>query len=200
MGKSRRFQLSPLHEGRRCISKTQHRRFKFQLSPLHEGRLIELPLYTQAVHFNSRPYTRGDLWIPTKQKSLENFNSRPYTRGDVFNCAIKHHPHISTLAPTRGATMPFCFPATDKSYFNSRPYTRGDLRKPQAFTWNSEFQLSPLHEGRPMDSNKAEILRKFQLSPLHEGRRFQLRYQTSSTYFNSRPYTRGDHAFLFSCD
>ena len=76
--------------------------------------------------FNSRPYTRGDVAFPRHSTDGSNFNSRPYTRGDL-RLKILLILHL---------------------YFNSRPYTRGDLRKPQAFTWNSEFQLSPLHEGR----------------------------------------------------
>ena len=77
------------------------------------------------------------------------FNSRPYARGDM----ARQNPHLCTKkisihAPTRGATR-----------------IGGGLIPP------SEFQFTPLREGRP---------------PWRPGER------RKRAYFNSRPYARGD--------
>ena len=99
---------------------------------------------------------------------------------------------ISTLAPTRGATREAHTICRFGLYFNSRPYTRGDAAS--AFRAFSEliFQLSPLHEGRQGLFKDVSLDNSFQLSPLHEGRPRGGRCGSDISNFNSRPYPRGD--------
>ena len=75
---------------------------KFQFTPLREGRRAERAAATvSATNFNSRPYVRGDRECLRLLLKIRYFNSRPYVRGDIrmeFN--QKRIQKISIHAPT----------------------------------------------------------------------------------------------------
>ena len=166
-------------------------------------------------------------------KEEHDFNSRPSARGDRRRAADNRSASpISIHAPPRGATA-WRADATPAHYFNSRPSARGDcIRRvtmdisihapPRGATptsilisRQSEFQFTPLREGRRRDA--AEIRRKLYIS-IHapprgatkrKGRRRKQspisihapprgatsKYQFFSgdcPHFNSRPSARGD--------
>ena len=100
------FLLAPLHEGRLNRVENVRKPCRFLLAPLHEGRRPFLCRCASGrKHFYSRPYTRGDASLLAEDTEAS---------------------HISTRAPTRGATLAI------------RP---GDLAE-------KIFLLAPLHEGR----------------------------------------------------
>ena len=123
-----------------------------------------------------------------------NFNSRPSARGDAADV----HAGSGKAAD-----------------FNSRPSARGDAGDLEAVHKLTEFQFTPLREGRPNGQKRPAAARIFQFTPLREGRLHPdaeiLRKPQISihapprgatarrgcarkprTNFNSRPSARGD--------
>ena len=105
-------------------------------------------------YFNSRPSARGDANRPRNTARRRYFNSRPSARGDGSAGVCRKRHGISIHAPPRGATTARSASATP-----------------------TEFQFTPLREGRP---------RKPARMP-------------SPPYFNSRPSARGDHERSAGC-
>ena len=165
------FQFTPLREGRPRITWRRRRTAKFQFTPLREGRLAGSACDVSRHYFNSRPSARGDAPPDSHLRRVEDFNSRPSARGDPEI----HFPEtieldISIHAPPRGATG-----------------------GGKACLKRSEFQFTPLREGRQAAREALEGMNKFQFTPLREGRR-ALPRRTSNRLpnFNSRPSARGD--------
>ena len=84
-GNLRRFQSTPLREGRQKTVRLQNETLRFQSTPLREGRL------TFALHslvnclFQSTPLREGRLdAVRTPCLFLLCFNPRPCVRGDQF--------------------------------------------------------------------------------------------------------------------
>ena len=166
------FQVTPLHEGRPPASPEQPQTANFKSRPYTRGDLTQQGLRSFPKHFKSRPYTRGDSSGNNSGNHQAYFKSRPYTRGDDGGILGGVHIYISSHAPTRGAT--------------------GNLMQ-KRYT-HCKFQVTPLHEGRHIQSkakhgkvfisshaptrgatrwrvNMDQVL-QFQVTPLHEGRRF----------------------------
>ena len=115
--------------------------------------------------------TRGaTFFLAHSLKFNINFNSRPYTRGDERN---QRH-------------------SAGHLYFNSRPYTRGDFVNFFSWSCHSIFQLSPLHEGRPVYVWCPFRVYISTLAPTRGATGFCPLCHVAIIYFNSRPYTRGD--------
>ena len=170
-----RFQVTPLHEGRRKGWSSGSNGSIFQVTPLHEGRLrfVTAPNgHGCPMEFQVTPLHEGRLssrWDTSARTAY--FKSRPYTRGDRKGDGGADTDHISSHAPTRGATR---IPALAVVFFL--------------------FQVTPLHEGRHATENFVTVVSPFQVTPLHEGRRFQSNQLLFVAHFKSRPYTRGDPA------
>ena len=124
---------------------------------------------------------------------FDHFNSRPCGRGDTSSTR------------SRSARTP---------HFNSRPCGRGDSPAPRPSPPCTQFQFTPLREGRlrRRATRRPSVL--FQFTPLREGRRtirrrvkllslisihapaggatYGFKILSSVRYFNSRPCGRGD--------
>ena len=150
-------------------------------------------MFPRSNDFNSRPSARGDILFSGSTLSTEisihapprgatvsvapavfsaYFNSRPSARGDH---AGRIHPrqtvYISIHAPPRGATFS-CFSfARPLINFNSRPSARGDRYFWHVSACLSQFQFTPLREGRLSHT---------------------ISTQERTSDFNSRPSARGD--------
>ena len=175
-----------------------------------------LPLPVPAAEdFNSRPSARGDeSFLPVCVLHCANFNSRPSARGDSLTSTKQSTTRISIHAPPRGATpeqlkigsasvISIHAPprgATRRwrdgnvsANFNSRPSARGDQKLLRILGIETEFQFTPLREGRPKEGKEMSgfvisihapprgatapaltlrLRRSFQFTPLREGRRF----------------------------
>ena len=122
----------------------------FQFTPLREGRRKLRRLMIRMTYFNSRPSARGDNDHVCKTISVDDFNSRPSARGDrkgehgIVVCRISIH------APPRGAT-----PSSLKRALST------------------QFQFTPLREGRQKKDHRRCHHHKFQFTPLREGRRYR---------------------------
>ena len=99
---------------------------------------------------------------------------------------------ISIHAPARGATHGPTTGTAHPWYFNSRPCERGDAESGGSSQNWSQFQFTPLREGRLFRQDSAGITGKFQFTPLREGRPHRRAMQVRTHYFNSRPCERGD--------
>ena len=147
---SRRFQFTPLREGRRPSSSVWiNARTLFQFTPLREGRrVIMLSICRVIKNFNSRPCVRGDSTFSDLVSATSNFNSRPCVRGDSLQAALVPVPVIFQFTPLReGRRDSFHF-AFQRFYFNSRPCVRGDGDYSARCTLEDGFQFTPLREGR----------------------------------------------------
>ena len=120
----------------------------FQFTPLREGRPGCITVVADNSNFNSRPSARGDMCREVRAPRPCHFNSRPSARGDASRRRRKPNP----------------------AYFNSRPSARGDTGGGKACLKRSEFQFTPLREGR----------------------RGRWEADCCGRYFNSRPSARGD--------
>ena len=167
-------------------------RRKFQFTPLREGRPNVNGTMVTPSDFNSRPSARGDRRGRLPLQKLLNFNSRPSARGDIRGCVYRGielfqftplregRPLevfaqdveflISIHAPPRGATGTGRITSLTRMYFNSRPSARGDVLS-RGFT---KSMIISIHA--PPRGATGHL-------PSRIPRRF---------YFNSRPSARGD--------
>ena len=93
---------------------------------------MPFPSHTPRPYFNSRPSARGDSTDTREEIILQYFNSRPSARGDDIAHITRFDIVISIHAPPRGAT-------------------RAVLR---AFAADTQFQFTPLREGRRRATSK----------------------------------------------
>ena len=168
-GPCRRFQFSPLREGRRNSHFPRRRqkisilapargatpnpipdaaaRLRFQFSPLREGRLQQFaPVRHDEISILA-PARGATHNLPLKAWNYRDFNSRPCERGDICRKSDFRH----------------------RAYFNSRPCERGDgdAEYEPGFEWISI--LAPAR-GATITPVKICPRRGFQFSPLREGR------------------------------
>ena len=179
------------------------------------GRPIARP-----TNFNSRPSARGDYPLDASNSPTFLFQFTPLREGRRGNWVRKIKTiDISIHAPPRGATPRICSADYKRGYFNSRPSARGDagnhqkqakkanisihapprgatLQSPVKRRQATEFQFTPLREGRQGKQALQGRRGKFQFTPLREGRPLPARrFPIHSIYFNSRPSARGDLTF-----
>ena len=145
---------------------------RFQFTPLREGRRPAWRTCRNSNDFNSRPSARGDAPVSRVQSAnTGNFNSRPSARGDESSRtqesgagyisihapprgATRRTGHasqsrlISIHAPPRGATWLITRIMRLRDDFNSRPSARGDRCSRRSFCERGLFQFTPLREGR----------------------------------------------------
>ena len=141
----------------------------FQFTPLREGRPAGLFDATRRPYFNSRPSARGDDGLHTLFERLPDFNSRPSARGDI--AALVAFRHVED--------------------FNSRPSARGDAFSRRGATY-SQFQFTPLREGRPLSRRFLLSEENFNSRPSARGDEREPADDGAGNYFNSRPSARGD--------
>ena len=123
----RRFQFTPLREGRRARRKARKSSRTFQFTPLREGR----------------------RWLYTQPSFSRHFNSRPSARGDLSAAAFSDsRKQISIHAPPRGATLTVSA-ACSPFLFQFTPLREGRHEVPAESHRVREFQFTPLREGRP---------------------------------------------------
>ena len=163
--------------------------------------------------FNSRPSARGDsascredtppaisihapprgaTRLPSCRTRRLHISIHAPPRGATFLVrSILSAAIISIHAPPRGATTSRPTARASSTYFNSRPSARGDAFSSRPTSVSSEFQFTPLREGRPTCSRKPR-------SPLHFNSRPSARGDEvlctppANFNFNSRPSARGD--------
>ena len=164
------FQSTPLREGRPCRSRRSAIPASFQSTPLREGRLRLSAKYVYAPDVSIHAPARG-------------------ATGDTGGNKVRSE--VSIHAPARGATSISCPSASLKSGFNPRPCARGDelvstgtrehrvsIHAPargatqvhKACFLSSEFQSTPLREGRHAKFFQSKHTFEFQSTPLREGR------------------------------
>jgi len=108
-----KFQSTPLHEGRRGMTRAAGPITVFQSTPLHEGRPpVETAGPAQVGCFNPRPCTRGDFCGSAFSSGGRGFNPRPCTRGDRLKSKALKLLRISSeiRAPSERSDDFVCLP------------------------------------------------------------------------------------------
>ena len=164
---------------------------RFQFTPLREGRPCRARARIgTAPNFNSRPSARGDRHEAQPANAVSISIHAPPRGATCEGRVMKAPAEISIHAPPRGATNKGKHQAL-RHDFNSRPSARGDSKRckrqhiicisihapPRGATAqaelsraNQQFQFTPLREGRHkafVDKFKPKL---FQFTPLREGR------------------------------
>ena len=190
--REKKFQFTPLREGRRFHAHSKNTSLAFQFTPLREGRhyhrLACVPHPLISIHAPPRGATvHGVCW-------------------GYWNL-------ISIHAPPRGATVLYNVPV------GLRLFQFTPLREGRQTRWRSRprwarFQFTPLREGRLLELLQMGAYRSisihapprgattatavlsisylFQFTPLREGRLVPLLSSHAEKDFNSRPSARGD--------
>ena len=113
----------------------KHSTKKFQFTPLREGRLCRR--FCQSIcerGFNSRPCERGDYPLRLPLSHMRCFNSRPCERGDFTQSCNADNSKSFNSRPCERGDEKRVKGAYFKCCFNSRPCERGDfLRKVESF-------------------------------------------------------------------
>ena len=90
MVRARKFQFTPLREGRRPFKRDILISAKISIHAPPRGATAAAPrLRAEANYFNSRPSARGDRRGRLPLQKLLNFNSRPSARGDIRGCVYR---------------------------------------------------------------------------------------------------------------
>ena len=166
----RRFQFTPLREGRRCCYPPFAIVSRFQFTPLREGRPRRGRLSGQRRgYFNSRPSARGDALFPSFELLIKEFQFTPLREGRHNLATQACDTRKFQFTPLREGRLDAVQYEHSQDYFNSRPSARGD-----------SF------------SSSRRRFRAFQFTPLREGRLTPFALPVRSTHFNSRPSARGD--------
>ena len=196
----RRFQFTPLREGRHVFAKAATSSNTFQFTPLREGRhkapsaLVQLAI---SIHAPPRGATRsasaGDLSI------VISIHAPP--RGATVMLHLVHNARylISIHAPPRGATFNRRYSRQSKCISIHAP-PRGATGFGAQRIHRMLFQFTPLREGRRATLHEASPPTSFQFTPLREGRRRQ-RYtaanaESISIHAPPRGATAKDMQFL----
>ena len=121
---------------------------RFQFSPLREGRQTYWLQPSKSLISILAP-ARGATKLPSFYAPGQfNFNSRPCERGDVSGLILAACNQISILAPARGATSASVISSAICT-FQFSPLREGRLFCFSHSASKPLFQFSPLREGRP---------------------------------------------------
>ena len=127
---SRKFQFTPLREGRQSLPHHVGLAGHISIHAPPRGATVMSPFGgSSGQHFNSRPSARGDRNGATGLVHLGLFQFTPLREGRQYERHKERgHVHISIHAPPRGATTQVISPMVTSLHFNSRPSARGDSR------------------------------------------------------------------------
>ena len=171
-----------------------HRWRRFQFTPLREGRHVSRSASPAALPFQFTPLREGRLRGVRESGRRENFNSRPSARGDGAVLRVVFLPFVFQFTPLReGRRNALINAHTRGTYFNSRPSARGDPPAFRCVPQAQNFNSRPSARG---DTTGLDgLITKISIS-IHAPPRGATRCSRRSFglmgYFNSRPSARGD--------
>ena len=163
----------------------------FQFTPLREGR--RAPVWYHIIRSNISIHAppRGATCV-ILVSSAGSISIHAPPRGATRACWLAADgADISIHAPPRGATEQNRRESGRRSYFNSRPSARGDLIDKYKTIDYTNFNSRPSARGDAF-SRRGATYSQFQFTPLREGRPLSRRFLLSEENFNSRPSARGD--------
>ena len=117
-------------------------------APPRGATAIPVPSLYRSIIFQFTPLREGRPGGLRVRLHRWNFNSRPSARGDACAQIPRRLRTISIHAPPRGATRHGGVQGAKSEYFNSRPSARGDGLAKVDHLVASQFQFTPLREGR----------------------------------------------------
>ena len=173
-----------------------HRWRRFQFTPLREGRRRSKSSITAHLNFNSRPSARGDDYLTDKPLEATDISIHAPPRGATsWHWRSRSIRAISIHAPPRGATLHSAVKRPRRDDFNSRPSARGDTKQTEQWLSFSYFNSRPSARGDRKRSTALLTSTNFNSRPSARGDNAAVvRGRESRHYFNSRPSARGDAA------
>ena len=127
--REKRFQFTPLREGRRLPLQNGVIVFEISIHAPPRGATLQIFRMRPPLAFQFTPLREGRRCPSAVRSHHLHFNSRPSARGDGKANQVCCRLAISIHAPPRGATQSACLPCLFSADFNSRPSARGDLRR-----------------------------------------------------------------------
>ena len=123
---------------------------QFQFTPLREGRRAAAAQSSAAINISIHAPPRGATSDAGRSLQSSNISIHAPPRGATITCERRYPiSNISIHAPPRGATLYGTQFEELHVHFNSRPSARGDRKTGALITRLTEFQFTPLREGRP---------------------------------------------------
>ena len=167
---------------------------KFQFTPLREGRPTTSCAVTRRTNFNSRPCGRGDRAALTWAPCNLYFNSRPCGRGDTAAQTATIHGCVFQFTPLREGRQLYgrvLEPALEISIHAPAGGATRCARPGSAA--RQRFQFTPLREGRHRTRQAVYKDMNFNSRPCGRGDLYIANERGEChVYFNSRPCGRGD--------
>ena len=167
----KRFQFTPLREGRRCIGGCTRRAECISIHAPPRGATIGIDtfhIYTEiSIHAPPRGATvHGVCW---GYWNLISIHAPP--RGATVGGRGRNAVYaISIHAPPRGATHPKHLHRAGGFDFNSRPSARGDGRWERGEAFPSPISIHAPPRGATQVETEKKTATLFQFTPLREGR------------------------------
>ena len=163
------FQFTPLREGRPAGRVEHSQSLQFQFTPLREGRLRSAAPTSTVSYFNSRPCGRGD-WVSAAAKPVPTvFQFTPLREGRLFRSGVCQSNDLFQFTPLREGRRPSLSMRIPPTYFNSRPCGRGDAQ-PSQRTAPKQISIHAPAGGATCRSVAGLFFEVFQFTPLREGR------------------------------
>ena len=167
----RKFQSTPLHEGRPGISASAGLSLIVSIHAPAWGATFFLFTHQHKTSFNPRPCMRGDMRKKTFPSRIW-FQSTPLHEGRQVSANIATSLCMFQSTPLHEGRPMSLWLKNLGLCFNPRPCMRGDVVL-VSVSFFDLFQSTPLHEGRLLIIKQIHHLSVFQSTPLHEGRPFK---------------------------
>ncbi len=124
------------------------------------------------------------------------FNSRPSARGDEKGWGKKRAYSISIHAPPRGATISITLRFCERTQFQFTPLREGRQERRKPLSRRRQFQFTPLREGRLHSGICTDARINISIHAPPRGATDCMRRRGKPQHFNSRPSARGDRGLL----
>ena len=143
---------------------------KFQFTPLREGRRCSGRYDVCRYYFNSRPSARGDITSQGAYPSVSNFNSRPSARGDALQVDVAAVFRLFQFTPLREGRLARASGRGNRQLFQFTPLREGRPgTERRAICPCISIHAPPRGATIRVTRSSRSVL--FQFTPLREGRR-----------------------------
>ena len=203
----RRFQFTPLREGRPDKQRRARAATTFQFTPLREGRHARILQSGANLVISIHAPPRGATRDAVRPPHARHISIHAPPRGATGSAMRRTDAHVLfQFTPLReGRQIPAHRLCTSHKNFNSRPSARGDSRNAQFPNSQFYFNSRPSARGDRVALKRRAKLLNFNSRPSARGDGGGLVGRQVRDDFNSRPSARGDspgkislHAFLIS--
>ena len=144
---AKKFQFTPLREGRPEAVTLFDREFIFQFTPLREGRLDSLKDIFNVMLISIHAPAGGATVAAAGQVKPDKFQFTPLREGRLMSIGVSLKPSGFQFTPLREGRRRHDPPSLVPAYFNSRPCGRGDRAAGTYRKINFYFNSRPCGRG-----------------------------------------------------